>query len=127
MPRLAKGWLTLFIVVVCAGASVLVWEWYSVVPPEAVANAHYLGRETCVQCHQAQYELWHGSDHDRAMDYATEKTVLADFADTKFEYHGVTTRVFRRDGKFMVNTEGPDGKYHDYEIKYTFGVRPLQQ
>ncbi len=27
----------------------------------------------------------------------------------------------------MVNTEGPDGKYHDYQIKYTFGVRPLQQ
>ena len=27
----------------------------------------------------------------------------------------------------MVNTEGPDGADHDYEIKYTFGVRPLQQ
>ena len=28
---------------------------------------------------------------------------------------------------FMVRTEGPDGKLHDYEIKYTFGVTPLQQ
>ena len=67
------------------------------------------------------------ADHDRAMDYATDKTVLADFNDTKFEYQGVTTRFFRRDGKYMVNTEGPDGQFHDYEIKYTFGVRPLQQ
>jgi len=37
------------------------------------------------------------------------------------------SRIFRQNGKFMVNTEGPDGDYHDYEIKYTFGVRPLQQ
>src|SRR5690606_21035624 len=36
-------------------------------------------------------------------------------------------RFFRRDGKFFVNTEGPDGEYHDYEVKYTFGVDPLQQ
>ena len=63
-------------------------------------------------------------DHDRAMDLATEETVLGDFNDAKFEYHGVTTRFFRRDGKFMVNTEGADGKHHDFEIKYTFGVRP---
>ena len=27
----------------------------------------------------------------------------------------------------FVNTDGPDGKLADYEIKYTFGVRPLQQ
>jgi len=27
----------------------------------------------------------------------------------------------------MVRTDGPDGVLHDYEIKYTFGVYPLQQ
>ena len=36
-------------------------------------------------------------------------------------------RSSRRDGKFFVNTDGPDGKLADYEIKYAFGVRPLQQ
>ena len=51
-----------------------------------------------------------GSDHDRAMDLRHRQTVLGDFNDTKFEYQGVTTRFFRRDGKFMVNTEGPDGQ-----------------
>jgi predicted CXXCH cytochrome family protein len=39
----------------------------------------------------------------------------------------VTTRFFRDGKRFMVNTEGPDGKHHDYEVKYTFGVDPLQQ
>jgi predicted CXXCH cytochrome family protein len=33
----------------------------------------------------------------------------------------------RATGKFFVNTDGPDGKLRDYEIKYTFGVYPLQQ
>ena len=74
-----------------------------------------------------EFKLWHGSDHDRAMELATDETVLGDFNDAKFERLGVTTRFFRRDGKFMVNTEGPDGENHDYEIKYTFGVDPLQQ
>ncbi len=27
----------------------------------------------------------------------------------------------------MVRTDGPDGQLHDYEVKYTFGVDPLQQ
>src|SRR3954452_2252526 len=129
MSRLATR-RTLFIAVaICASvaAGVLAWDWYSVVPPEVVANAHYVGRDACIKCHQPQYDRWHGSDHDREMDYATDKTVLGDFDDAKFEYQGVTTRFFRRDGKYMVNTEGPDGQFHDYEIKYTFGVRPLQQ
>jgi predicted CXXCH cytochrome family protein len=61
------------------------------------------------------------------MELASEESVLGDFDDTSFERLGVTTRFFRRDGKFYVNTEGPDGEHHDYEVKYTFGVEPLQQ
>jgi len=29
--------------------------------------------------------------------------------------------------RFVVNTEGPDGALHDYEVAYTFGFEPLQQ
>src|SRR5258705_2440923 len=126
MSRLPTRWTLSIAVAVCAfvAVSVLAWDWYAVVPPEAVANAQYVGRDTCIKCHQPQYDLWHGSDHDRAMDYATEKTVLGDFNDTKFEYQGVTTRFFRRDGKYMVNTERPDRPVQDYEMKYTVSVRP---
>src|SRR5689334_24999597 len=114
MSRLATRWTFFAVVAVCAtvGVGLLSWSWYATVSREEIANAQYVGSQTCIKCHQPQYDLWHGSDHDRAMDYATEKTVLADFNDTKFEYHGVTTRFFRRDGKFMVNTEGPDGQFH---------------
>jgi tetratricopeptide (TPR) repeat protein len=40
---------------------------------------------------------------------------------------GKTTTFSKRDGKFFVRTEGPDGKPAEFEIKYTFGVAPLQQ
>ena len=45
----------------------------------------------------------------------------------KFRYAGKTSTFFKRDGRFYVNTDGPDGKNADFEIKYTFGVHPLQQ
>src|SRR5262245_30704168 len=61
------------------------------------------------------------------MDHATETSVLGDFKDASFDYYGVHSRFFRKDGKFMVTTDGPDGKLADFEIKYTFGVDPLQQ
>ena len=129
MRRLASRWTIPSILAIGAlfATAVVAYDWFETVPREVAANPTYVGRETCAKCHQAQYHSWLGSDHDRAMDLATDKTVLADFNDTNFEYHGVTTRFFRRDGKYMVNTEGPDGEYHDYEVKYTFGVRPLQQ
>ena len=61
------------------------------------------------------------------MQVADDKTVLGNFANAKFAYAGTTSTFSQRDGKFFVNTDGPDGKLADYEIKYTFGVRPLQQ
>src|SRR5262245_50331934 len=61
------------------------------------------------------------------MDHATEKSVLGDFNDASFEYYGIRSRFFRRDGKFLVETDGPDGKLATFEAKYTFGIDPLQQ
>ena len=61
------------------------------------------------------------------MDHATDKSVLGDFSDAIFDYYGVKSRFFRKDGKFFVETDGPDGKLAVFEVKYTFGVDPLQQ
>jgi tetratricopeptide (TPR) repeat protein/ssDNA-binding Zn-finger/Zn-ribbon topoisomerase 1 len=103
------------------------WDWYTVLPPEAMNDAQYVGGSTCAECHQSEQARWHGSHHDRAMELATDESVLGDFNDTKFERLGATTRFFRRDGKYFVNTEGPDGEDADFEIKYTFGIDPIQQ
>jgi tetratricopeptide (TPR) repeat protein len=61
------------------------------------------------------------------MQIANDETVLGDFGNAKFSYRGVESTFFRRADRFFVNTDGPDGKLHDYEIQYTFGVTPLQQ
>jgi predicted CXXCH cytochrome family protein len=87
----------------------------------------FVGSETCAGCHRPQAELWNGSQHKHAMAHATDKSVLGDFADASFDSYGARSRFFRRDGKFIVETDGPDGKLGRFEVKYTFGVDPLQQ
>ena len=89
--------------------------------------ATFVGSAACGGCHQKQAELWHGSQHRHAMDHATEATVLGDFSGATFDYFGVRSRFFRDNAKFMVETDGPDGKLASFEVKYTFGVEPLQQ
>jgi tetratricopeptide (TPR) repeat protein len=90
-------------------------------------EAEYVGHQACIDCHKRQYDLYIGSDHDMAMDLATEETVLGDFDNAVFDHLGVKSRFFKQNEKFHVNTEGPEGKFEDYEIKYVFGIRPLQQ
>ena len=87
----------------------------------------YVGARACARCHASETAAWRGSHHDLAMQEATDKTVLGNFDSATFTYGDVTSRFFKRDGKFFVNTDGPDGKLADFEIRYTFGVAPLQQ
>lgn len=94
--------------------------------PETSA-ATFVGSETCGTCHQAEAKLWNKSQHKAAMQHATADTVLGDFNDAAFDYYGVKSRFFRKDGKFLVETDGPDGELADFEVKYTFGIDPLQQ
>ncbi|MDX1380394.1 MAG: multiheme c-type cytochrome [Xanthomonadales bacterium] len=91
------------------------------------ATPPYAGTQSCAGCHEPEYAAWKTSHHYQAMRPATDETVLGDFGDTTFEYGNVTSRFFRRDGKFLVETDGPDGKLQEFEIAYTFGFEPLQQ
>ena len=90
-------------------------------------TAEYSGRESCKECHEKEYNLFQGSDHDMAMDVASAETVLGNFNDVTFTNFGITSRFFMSDDKYMVNTEGPEGVMTDFEVSYVFGVRPLQQ
>ncbi|RVI73891.1 hypothetical protein CN188_29830 [Sinorhizobium meliloti] len=94
---------------------------------EAVAPATFVGSETCAGCHDAEANLWRVSQHRHAMDNATDGSVRGDFNEARFDYYGVQSRFFRKNGKFLVETDGPDGKTAIFEIKYTFGVDPIQQ
>jgi tetratricopeptide (TPR) repeat protein len=93
----------------------------------AGVRAEFIGSERCARCHAAESAAWKTSQHAVAMQTATPATVLGRFDGTPFVNGGVTSTFVRRGGQFVVNTEGADGRNHDFEVRYTFGVWPLQQ
>ena len=123
-PRLSIKWLCLALLVAIALGFVIAD--YLKSSPESTEKS-FVGRAACVDCHQKETDLFHGSHHDLAMDLATDETVLASFDDAELEHFGITSKFFRDGQRFMVNTEGPDGEMQDFEVKYVFGVEPLQQ
>ena len=112
------------------------WWWHSpygarpagpAAAPSADRLPNYVGVQVCAQCHAPVAEKWRGSHHDLAMQPATAATVAGDFGGASFTYAGVTSTFSRRDDKFVVRTDGSDGRLQDFEVTHTFGVYPLQQ
>ena len=116
--RLALGLLTVLLTGACSRDGS---------PDPDMTSPSFVGRAACATCHEAQHDLWRGSHHDLALQTASNETVLGDFDDASLTHFGVTSTFFRRRSAFTVRTEGPDGAPHDYEVRYTLGVTPLQQ
>jgi predicted CXXCH cytochrome family protein len=96
--------------------------------PEAAPEASgFADPGACFECHTEQTRAWRDSHHDLAMQEATAETVLGDFNDVEFVHGDVLTRFTRRTGRFFVYTQGPDGRDEEFQVKYVFGVAPLQQ
>jgi Flp pilus assembly protein TadD len=91
------------------------------------AGARFVGSSACASCHASETSDWKGSQHRAAMAEASQQTVLGDFRGAAFTYAGTRSVFFARDGKFFVRTDGRDGRLNDFEVRYTFGVYPLQQ
>ena len=92
-----------------------------------IAKAAFVGSEACATCHQTEAKLWNESQHKHAMQHANATSVLGDFDNASFDYFDVRSRFFKKDDKFFVETDGPDGRLASFEVKYTFGIEPLQQ
>ncbi|WP_192022677.1 tetratricopeptide repeat protein [Shewanella sp. WPAGA9] len=89
--------------------------------------AEFVGTDQCIDCHQTEYKDWQGSHHDMSMRHANAESVLGNFDNTSLTVKGEVYRLFKIDDQYWVNTKGPDGKFNDYQISYTFGYHPLQQ
>jgi len=132
-PRLdpLRGWdragLAALLVLVLSVPVYLVRSALTVRPPTERAAARYVGSVKCRPCHLKAWEAWQDSHHAKAMAAATDQTVLGDFNDAVFEGDGIRARFFRQGREFRVETQGPDGRPAEYEIRYTFGFYPLQQ
>jgi len=95
-------------------------------PPESPAP-EFTGKESCKECHIGEYSDWQGSHHDRAMDVANDSTVLGNFSGARLESSGTTHKMYKKDDRFFVYTDGEDGEMEEFEVKYVFGFTPLQQ
>lgn len=87
----------------------------------------YAGSQACGSCHAPEFRSWTDSHHGWALREPLPGNVLGDFNDARFEFKGITTRFFTRDGRYYVETDGADGKSATFAIKYAVGVTPLQQ
>ena len=89
--------------------------------------ASFVGSGACQSCHAGEADAWRQSHHRAAMAAASDSTVLGNFNGGSLRVGAITNSFFKRNGRFFARTDGPDGRLADYEIKYTFGVYPLQQ
>src|SRR5262245_2422605 len=145
-PRLSAGYhrwrwavIGLVGVVVLTGVAVPLARWWfpKAKPPAPTVAAPYsrpvgvapgyVTSTVCAECHPAQHRDWVGSHHEQAMQPATAETVRGNFNNVRLSDRGVASRFFSRCWKFFVNTEGRDCQPSDFELRYTFGVAPLQQ
>jgi len=127
-----KNWKTsgilAFIIIVLTVPLYIVIQLNSNNSSEINSSVTFIGKERCIDCHKIEYNQWEQSDHRKAMDVATDSSVLGNFNNSKFvSLNGKETLFFKKDGKFFVKTEGVGGNIEAYEITHTFGYTPLQQ
>ncbi len=115
--------LIVAVAVVLLGAAAILLHGCAAPP----ASAIFVGSAQCASCHATQYEAWQSSHHHQAMLPATPQSVLGDFNDSSFDYFGRSSRFFRRDADYFVETDDVPGAPQTFRIAYTFGWHPLQQ
>lgn len=97
------------------------------VDPRISIHNGFVDEKTCTTCHANQAAAFAKSHHARAMAVADDKSVQADFNNSRFEHGGTVSIFSRRDNRFFVRTGGPNGKQAEFEVRYTFAYEPLQQ
>jgi tetratricopeptide (TPR) repeat protein len=120
------GLIATGLIVVTIPLSVVTYR-YRAGQPQAGVAADFVGSEKCRTCHQPEYELWKDSNHYHAMELASEASVRGDFNNATYEHLGIVSRFYRKDNRFFVHTQGPEGVMGDFEVTHTFGWSPLQQ
>ncbi len=99
----------------------------------------YVGSLVCKDCHWKEYDGWTYTLHSKTMQRPDQFSIMGDFktnnrliitssADLGKIAQGqeVTITMLNKQDKYIVNTVGPDGEFHDYEVSYTFGLNHKQ-
>ena len=129
MPSNTRLWSTIAgaVALIAIAAVALGRIWQTADKSAGARRAEFVGANTCASCHADEAASWKSSQHAIAMQDATPGTVLGRFDSTRFTTDAITSTFSRRGDRYFVNTDGEDGALHDYQIRWTFGVYPLQQ
>lgn len=126
--KMNRSLLTTGVVTLLLLSAVCILEYCKPKPETPSSGSNdFVGDQACQSCHKKEYDLYKQSDHFKAMMPASDSTVLGDFNNATLIADGVTSRFFKKNNKYYINTQGPDGKNQDFEVMYTFGYKPLQQ
>lgn len=94
---------------------------------QEAGTPRFVGTQTCTGCHEAEANAWQASHHALAWTEPSDETVDGDFENSEFRHLGRTSRFFRQDGEFFVETDD----FHDgpttFKIEGVGGIAPLQQ
>jgi hypothetical protein len=94
----------------------------------------YVGSKKCKDCHWREHDSWKHTLHSKFVQVVDDFSVVGDFKinntynvkvtsrSPKFGGKRITTTMYKKDGKYFVNTIGPDWEFHDYEISYVIGI-----
>ncbi len=93
----------------------------------SIESSSYVGSSSCIECHATEYGKWEDSHHAKAMQHATDSTILGDFNGLTVTSSGMKATFSIEKNKYIIKSESGDGSYKDFEVKYTFGLYPLQQ
>src|ERR1700742_90605 len=121
MPRSSHRWLLPLVFVASINTLYLQAQTGAPSAPPA-ASPLIVGSLRCASCHQREHTAWQSSQHARALQPALADTVLGNFKDATFDKDGVISTFRQRGETFFVDTEGPDGKRGEFEVKFTLGV-----
>ncbi|MEP3280466.1 MAG: multiheme c-type cytochrome [Stappiaceae bacterium] len=114
--------LLLFLTVVWWGTcTVLAAEMPAPSPPD------YVGSKICAECHADAASAWGQSHHANAWLEPDDLAILGDFNNRLFTHKGRSSRFFKEEGTYFIETEDVGGEPVTYEVKGVAGIAPLQQ
>ncbi|WP_422037591.1 multiheme c-type cytochrome [Roseibium sp.] len=87
----------------------------------------FVGTGICADCHEAEVKSWQKSHHALAWTEPSEETVDGDFENAEFVHDGRTSRFFKQDGAFFIETDDFRDGTTTFKVAGVGGIAPLQQ
>jgi len=95
---------------------------------QGYADQDYLKSTDCRSCHADHFASWARTFHSRMTQEARPKSVQGDFVQNNiYEYLGVKARMEKRDDRFFMTFQFPDGRTQVASVDRTVGSRRIEQ